>query len=429
MIEVIYNEENNENTVGHLHIPKNIRQIGEVEPRSGIYIEDYVCSYVGQITKREVMPPKVGILLGNNNVYEKKQYIFIDGAIDVTDDIEVRNGNYIFNDNLWSKVYEKIKKFFDNHEIVGWFLYVDNEKVQVNSDILKTHIDNFAGNNKILMLQNSSSSDVEFYLYKRGQLVKQKGYFVYYEKNEGMKEYMIYKNEENYVASHEVVADTAVRNFRSILQEKKEESHQRKMMSFMYTASTFLVIVVFVIGITMLNNYDKMKNMESVLNDISESLGSTTNKDMVDETSKDLVAKVNDENEKVAEDVVSNEVVVEKIEGEVLPEETTAQTTEDETVANQDSNIEQGAAEGAGQAAETAEIPESLETAEVPESSEVVEGANTAQPQYYTVSEGDTLLDISKKVYNTESMVSKICQVNQIDDGDKIYAGQQILLP
>ena len=41
----------------------------------------------------------------------------------------------------------------------------------------------------------------------------------------------------------------------------------------------------------------------------------------------------------------------------------------------------------------------------------------------------DTLLAISKRVYGTDQMVGKICAANGINDGDKILAGQKILLP
>ena len=55
--------------------------------------------------------------------------------------------------------------------------------------------------------------------------------------------------------------------------------------------------------------------------------------------------------------------------------------------------------------------------------------ASTNVPVQYTVQPGDTLLAISKRVYGTDQMVGKICAANGINDGDKILAGQKILLP
>ena len=44
--------------------------------------------------------------------------------------------------------------------------------------------------------------------------------------------------------------DRATRSFRTLVQEKKDLSGQKRVMTFLYTASTFLVMVVLVIGIT-----------------------------------------------------------------------------------------------------------------------------------------------------------------------------------
>ena len=52
--------------------------------------------------------------------------------------------------------------------------------------------------------------------------------------------------------------------------EKKEQNSQKKMLTFLYTASTFLVLVILVIGVTMMNNYDRMTNMETAIHQISQ---------------------------------------------------------------------------------------------------------------------------------------------------------------
>ena len=48
------------------------------------------------------------------------------------------------------------------------------------------------------------------------------------------------------------------------------------MLAFLYTASTFLVMVILVIGITMINNYDRMVNMEDAIYQLSENLEEDT---------------------------------------------------------------------------------------------------------------------------------------------------------
>lgn len=49
--------------------------------------------------------------------------------------------------------------------------------------------------------------------------------------------------------------------------------------------------------------------------------------------------------------------------------------------------------------------------------------------RYYEVEHGDTLYTISQKIYGDASRVEKICEINDISDPDKISEGQKIILP
>lgn len=51
------------------------------------------------------------------------------------------------------------------------------------------------------------------------------------------------------------------------------------------------------------------------------------------------------------------------------------------------------------------------------------------EARYYTVQSGDTLASICLNVYKSKDMMKKVCEVNGIKDGDKIYVGQKLLLP
>ena len=54
---------------------------------------------------------------------------------------------------------------------------------------------------------------------------------------------------------------------------------------------------------------------------------------------------------------------------------------------------------------------------------------NGTEPQNYEVRKGDTLLGICRERYGDEAKVGEICALNGLDDGDRIYAGQILLLP
>ena len=47
----------------------------------------------------------------------------------------------------------------------------------------------------------------------------------------------------------------------------------------------------------------------------------------------------------------------------------------------------------------------------------------------YIVQEGDTLAKISRDHYGSDEMISEICSLNEISNGDYIQVGEIILLP
>ena len=54
---------------------------------------------------------------------------------------------------------------------------------------------------------------------------------------------------------------------------------------------------------------------------------------------------------------------------------------------------------------------------------------NSVVQESYTVQTGDTLAGISRAYYGTDEMISEICNLNGISNGDYIQVGEIILLP
>jgi len=48
---------------------------------------------------------------------------------------------------------------------------------------------------------------------------------------------------------------------------------------------------------------------------------------------------------------------------------------------------------------------------------------------YYIVQAGDSLAGICRKIYHTTAMMDELCEINDIQDADAIYAGQRLVLP
>ena len=52
--------------------------------------------------------------------------------------------------------------------------------------------------------------------------------------------------------------------------EKRQRVAEDPTLHFLYTASTFLVLTILVIGVMMINNYDQMKKMEQTMARMTE---------------------------------------------------------------------------------------------------------------------------------------------------------------
>lgn len=272
MIEIVYKEnakETGERRI--LDLPKNVRQIGEPEDKRKIYIEDYVITYLRKFAREEMLNSRGAILLGRSEWMDGIPYLFIKSAIALKGVSCSRDG-IPFTDEIWAEIYGAIKEYFADQDIVGWFLSMPGYPMEPDARLLKTHINYFGGVDKILMIEDPTEGEEDFFAYENGKLTRQKGYCIFYERNEAMQRYMVEMGDGEGVDQKEEFDDRATRTFRAIVQEKKDSSGQKRVMTFLYTASTFLVMVVLVIGITLINNYEKMEGLELALSEISQSL-------------------------------------------------------------------------------------------------------------------------------------------------------------
>lgn len=458
MIEIVYSKENDKKE-DYLRLPKNIRQIGIPDETKKIYIEDYAITFINQFAAKCFEEPKAAVLVGSATYNNSCEYIFISGVIEV-DNVKIDTESIDFTEKTWTGIYSNIKKYFPNQDIVGWFLTSQAFHRESSDHIIKAHIDNFAGSDKVFMKIDPLENEEIFYIFQNGHFVRQMGYYIYYEKNEEMQEYMVQGKEkvkEKEEHPLEQVEDHAAKSFRTIIQERKDEKHQKKMATFMYTTSTFLVMIVMVIGITMINNYDRMKNMEQTLDTISKVVNNEDEKIANDWFAKNEEEdKENDQNNEQVNsskntnvDQSTNEtqevmnqsaIPVETVSGNVKKQEEPA-TNDAQQEPSSQTTTEQAPPETPSTNQTTGTVTEISSTEEEMKKTLQDSNGNTsasnekkteeasAQEKYYTVEKGDTLAKISLKLYNTKDMVSKICELNNIKNDNKIQAGQTLLLP
>ena len=384
MIEIVCNDGGKKSSDGQQNIkrPKNIKQIGDMGSNKKIYIEDYVFTYINSIAYENSDKLSVGVLLGECKKSEGESYVFIKGAIKV--ELDEEENKITFNENIWSLIYEDIEKYFHNLDITGWFVTTPDVTLDFMSNLEKLHLDNFAGNMKTLYLVNTAEKDEDFYLYEGKCLKKQHGYICFYERNNDMQEYMLAKRTGKSVDP--MVEDDVIHNFRTIIAEKKEAAEQKKTMSLMYGISTFMIVVVLVIGINMMNSYEKMRGLDVTLNQIVEQ-----------------VANMNVKATNSADDETTG-TTVKKIVGNVFPTEAPTQLSSNEAPTQ--------AATQAPAQAPTSSVPVDAKPA-----------------TSYIVQKGDTLMSICRKIYGDGLRYKEVMELNNIDDPDKIFIGQEIKLP
>lgn len=386
MIEIICNEENSDKSKqvtrgAAIRRPKNIKQIGEVSSDKKIYIEDYAFTYINLIAYNNPSDSQAGVLLGENQTDGDEKCVFIKGIIKAKLGTEVEEKGVYFNESVWNGIYSDVEKYFPDLAVVGWFAAIPEVTPERMMKLKKIHLDNFAGTMKTFYLIDTVEKEENFYLYENGELKKQKGYVCFYERNYEMQEYMLERRERK---SSEDGPDKVMKSIRNIIREKEELHEQKKNARFMYGVSTFMVIVILVIGINLMNNYQKMKKFDKSISSL-----------MVQMSGNDTATQ---------EEVVP----VNKLEGGVYPTEaeTTSQTAGTGAVSTENVTV----------------------TAAQPVEEQTV-AATVNEVKTYTVKAGDTIMGICKKYYGDTSKYNEVIAYNNIKDENFLYIGQQIKLP
>lgn len=398
MIEVIYEKEKEE-TAKSGWVPKNIRQIGNPEGEQKIYIEDYVISYINKIAKPENIYSRGAILVGEAKSTKNGSAIFISGAIEASN-LELDMDETVFNNDVWTQIYDTIKNFFPDLEVVGWFLSRLGFSTQINEKIQKTHIDNFSGKDKVLYVVDSLEKEDAFYLYEQGRLRKQTGYYIYYDRNENMQNYIQSRSEMeekilNPIEAKDREVLTRVRNQVTKAERRKKKNLMPQVVSFIFATG------MLAIGITIMNNYDKMRKLEMKL----EQLNLTMNRGQQEEN---LTLNAGNHDSAYIETGENLWLLTEEMKDtgeESMENNTNLAVLEDDTQNN---------------------LTESDENVSESYPEEVIE---TMSQNYYYVEEGDTLLSISLKMYQSEAYVKDIKEANQLEDENYIKIGQKLILP
>lgn len=390
-------------------LPKNIRQIGDRDQIVKLYMEDYVNTYLKRLYPAGGQDLRVGLLLGGMEFNDGTPYIFIDGALEM-EDVTEAGGRVVFSELSWKRAYRNMEQLFPKRSIQGWFLCGRPGDDLSPINYWKQHIQYFGGPNRLMYLSNGEEGDETIYITSEDGFYKLKGYSIYYERNQMMQDYMVLRKDVKRIETD--TNDKVIEEFRKRMDEHKVEVTDRhQTVGLLRGMCMAMSVVILAGGIVMFNNYERMRDMESV---IASAIPA--------KAEQILIGKKNTEKGEKGE----SKVVVEEAEGGVYPTTAVSKETMSETMPNQS----QAETMAESKAAET--LPQGTQ-AETPAATQAAvqetEAAANGSPRVHLVQEGETLYSICIAEYHTVNKLKEVCELNGLDDENKIVAGQKLLLP
>lgn len=427
-------------------IPVNTRTIGAPEGIYILYLEDYVHTFI----KKILSGSQQNVLSGNQKRNGEHQEYQQEYQIESTLQQEIalygrsveENGRYrivISGAAVSDGGSEKIQQL--NNTYFPSCSYIGNACVSLNKD-----------------------SRLRLELTLRSTKVILDDFYIYYDQNEEMQNYLVEwnttrENDRSRVILSPTEHVTHVRNSATdaaqLSRITQAYNREEAKVSFMWNVMNVLclgfVVCVMAYGIISMNNYNKMQNMQANIDYcmafIEENTSYLMNAAKTDtEQSQPVSAmqqNVQVENE-MAElnEPQTNETGITEAQTDTametvpLPQETSDMQALAQPVIQDTAQLEEtpGISQTVAQAAvgpesQLLQNDDAQSATEQNTPSVQNQQDQAATPQYYVVRRGDTLRTICYEVYGDYSRVDEICRWNNIDNPDNILYGQKLLLP
>ncbi len=442
-------------------LPKNIRQIGERDQIVKLYVEDYVNTYLKRLYPVKGQPLRVGLLLGSIELNDGTPYIFIDGALEM-EDVTDAEGRVEFTELSWKKAYQNMEQLFPKRSIQGWFLCGSPGDDLTPLNYWKQHVQYFEGTNKLMYLSNGTEGDETVYITSEDGFYRLQGYSIYYERNQMMQDYMVLRKDVKRIETD--TNDKVIEEFRKRMDERKEEVTDRHQTTGLLRGMcTAMAVVILAGGIVLFNNYERMQSMESVIVSAipakaqqilggSQKKGAKAESRVVVEDAEAGISPTTAVNKETMSKTLPETKAGEgqaAAETKAAPGQTSAASAETQTVPGQTSaasaETQKVPEQTSAASAETQKVPEqtsaaSAETKKAPSKESKASGETSQAPaeteaaagagqRVHVVQEGETLYGIMIAEYHNVNKLEEICELNGLEDENKIVAGQKLLLP
>ena len=370
-------------------LPKNIRQIGSPAGHTKVYIEDYVITFLNSLSMDKNTYGRGAILFGEKKQIGNDLVIFIRGAIE-GQNLELDLDETVFDDEVWREIYQQKERLFSGLDVIGWALLRMGFSVRLNDKIKKTHFENFPGEGKVLYMMDDLEGEDAFYVFRGEDLSRQNGYYIYYEKNPMMQNYLVERRQDiKEVQTYEKMMESRrdeklIQQFREKISKKTKSNQRKGRIRNISTAAA--VTIMMIMGGTMYYyaGQDQSINFKEVVNGAVHTMG----KGVSDQISTKSSTKSSTTSVKITKTLDSaTQTSIHK------KEQKTTQPT----------------------------IKQKQKTQKV--------SSGQYKSYTYTVKSGETLVSISRKVYGTQKLVQRIKKANALSDENQIYPGQKLIIP
>ena len=453
-------------------LPKNIRQIGDRDDTVRLYIEDYVSTYLKRLFPSGGQDLRAGLLLGTERTENGVPFIFVDGALEM-EDVTAEGEKVEFTEAAWKKAYQSMEESFPRRTVQGWFLCGAPGCTLSPLNYWKQHGQYFSEKNQLMYLNSGLEGEESVYVTSDDGFYRLKGYSIYYDKNQMMQDYMICRKDVRRVESG--AGDRVIRDFRERMEDRKKEAvSQRHTVRNLGLLCSTMSMVILAGGVAMMNNYQKMQEMETVLVSVLPEGARPWDPDreereesapvIVEEIKGRIYPKTEEESNRLVGSSAGGEKGEEIVKMEPDPEKTAeSQETALESSAPElpaeaqpeSQNSGDGLREPESQGAEfqksesqtedpSAESREPQADGNPKAQASEHQGSETASQETkeaaapatdkkpggtYAVGDGETLYGICFKLYGNVNHVEDICALNGMTDMNHVAAGQKLILP
>lgn len=222
-------------------LPKNIRQIGEIRGAEKICIEDYVMTCIHKKEPQE-KDGYLGIFYGEQRKEEDGIYLFLRGILEIPDGEE---------EAVKKELEEQKEKYFPDWDVQGCCVIgqYPTERMKLAEKLNPMSMQ---------LIYHLQEQEENLYWTVEGCYKKLRGYFVFYEQNRRMQQYLADEFKEDRVEK-ESIPDKAIKSFR----EKVRIKGEKRTGSMLKLASSFFVVAVLVIGAIAVTRMDDIRKNQA----------------------------------------------------------------------------------------------------------------------------------------------------------------------